>query len=719
MNGIKTSLIAALCVANSFAEEITLDALSVTATKIATPTKEVSQSVSVVSKEDIENLPMQNITETFSKIPGVQAVSKNGGFDTRVYIRGAGVKSRYGVREIMVLRDGVPMTDPDSFTRFDFIDTQDIEQVEVTKGPGSVYASGSAGGTIQILSKSVFDEQQNRIRVGVGSYNSKNLHLRVGGQIDENDFFSVTATHKESDNSWRYWNEFSSDQVSFKHGHIFSDNSTLETELSYSKADLQLPSSLTEAEFDKYKSTGKVEDQTESEWQHSGRYSDVLFFNTRYEKEFDGFTFKPQAYYTNWSHYHPVTFMVNNDSGENHVLGTDIAFEVPHEINGNKSTFLAGATARANITRDDEKYTYADIETYGVDPDFGGPKTANSIKYTLSDRKGDLAATGESDMYLYGFYLQEMMQLTEKLSVDMMARMEKAKFKVKGNEIVAADWKTMSYTTTDVAGVYSIDRDFTLASYRLGTSYALTPTTSAYATIGYSDQVPNEGELKTNVLYSATATTSIPELESAKSTNYEIGLKYRSEKIFIDMAAYYTTTKDDIVSVVVDKETTYQNAGEVEKKGFELQAEYNFVPSTKIGASYAYSRFKYKELTEYVRNGGSFDEVDRSGNYLPHVPKNQYTLYASYGQKEGIQASVESQTWGSYYTDNSNTAKHEGFKFVTNANLGYIAGPHRVNLFVNNLFDKKYAVAASGDESEVLYTPAAPRTVMVNYTYQF
>ena len=181
MNGIKISLIAALCVANSFAaEEITLDALSVTATKIATPTKEVSQSVSVVSKKEIEHLPMQNITETFSKIPGVQAVSKNGGYDTRVYIRGAGVKSRYGVREIMVLRDGVPMTDPDSFTRFDFIDTQDIEQVEITKGPGSVYASGSAGGTIQILSKSVFDEQQNRVRVSVGSYNAKILHIRVG-----------------------------------------------------------------------------------------------------------------------------------------------------------------------------------------------------------------------------------------------------------------------------------------------------------------------------------------------------------------------------------------------------------------------------------------------------------------------------------------------------------------------------------------------------------
>lgn len=34
----------------------------------------------------------------------------------------------------MVLRDGIPMTEPDSFTRLDLIDGQDIERLEVTKG---------------------------------------------------------------------------------------------------------------------------------------------------------------------------------------------------------------------------------------------------------------------------------------------------------------------------------------------------------------------------------------------------------------------------------------------------------------------------------------------------------------------------------------------------------------------------------------------------------
>jgi len=710
----KLSVAALLAMTSLSAEEITLDALSVTATKIATPTKEVSQSIGVVSKEDIENLPMQNITETFSKIPGVSAVSKNGGYDTRVFIRGSGVKARYGVRDIMVLRDGVPMTDPDSFTRFDFIDTQDIEQVEVTKGPGSIYASGSAGGTIQILSKSVFDEQQNRIRVGVGSFGAMQTHIRVGGQIDDNDFFSVTATHKESKNDWRYWNEFSSEQMSFKHGHIFSDDSTLETELSYSKADIQLPSSLTEAEFELYKNTGEVEDKTSSPWQHSGRYSEIVFLNSRYEKDFEGFTFKPQVYYNHWTHNHPVSFMIN-ESPDNNVFGTDVAFEVPHELNSMQSMFLAGITARANLTRGEEKYTYGDVATADV-PYGYKPGTYETITSTLSDTKGSLSATSESDTYLYGFYLQEKTQLTEDLSVDIMARLERAEMYIAGNEIIASDYSTVNYKAG--RGGYGIDRNFLLSSYRLGTSYAVNDTTNAYATIGYSDQIPNESELKSNVF--ASWDIYVPELEASKSTNYELGLKHRDEKLFVDATVYYTTIKDDIVYIVdaVGRETysSYQNAGEVEKKGFELQTEYNFVPSTKIGASYAYSDYQFKDALEYKYDGSS---VDLSGKYLPLVPKNQYTLYTSYGKKEGVQASVESQTWGSYYTDNANTEKHEGFKFVTNVNLGYVTGGHRVNLFVNNLFDKQYAVAAKGEINDVLYTPAAPRSIMANYTYQF
>ena len=94
---------------------------------------------------------MFNVKEALQEMPGVLIDSKNGGFDARLIIRGAGLKAAYGIREIMLLRDGVPLSDPDSFTRLDFVDTQDIERIEVAKGPGNLFAAGSAGGAIQII----------------------------------------------------------------------------------------------------------------------------------------------------------------------------------------------------------------------------------------------------------------------------------------------------------------------------------------------------------------------------------------------------------------------------------------------------------------------------------------------------------------------------------------------------------------------------------------
>ena len=708
------SLTLSLLAATLLAEDnvITLDRVSITATKIGKETKEVSQSIGVVTKEDIENLSMFNITDTLQKIPGVSAISKNGGYDTRIFIRGAGVKARYGVREIMVLRDGVPMTDPDSFTRFDFIDMQDVEQVEVTKGPGSIYASGSAGGTIQILSKSVFDEQQNRVRIGAGTEGAKNAHIRVGGQIDDNDFISVTATHRSIDPSWRDHNEFNSNQVSLKHGHFFADDSTLETEISFSKVDLELPTSLTEAEFESYKATGEV-GETSAEWQNSARNSEILFINSRYEKEFDGFTFKPQVYYNHWTHFHPVTFMIN-DSGDNSVFGTDLQVNATQEFSDMKGEFVGGLTARANISDGEEKYTYRDIQWGSKFVPYPSPgHNVDYIEKTLSDAKGDLAETSDSKTYLYGFYLQELVDITSELSADAMVRIEKADFNIDGNEIIASDYSNMTYK--DGKGLYAINRDFTLMSARFGGSYKLTESSNVYATVGYAEQIPTESELKSNVLYDGYI--ALPQLDESKATNYEIGWKYRTQKSLIDIAAYYTVIKDDITQVLdKSRKSYYQNAGEVRKKGIELQAEYSVIPQMRVGVSYAYSDYKFEELLEYAYSG---DINDYSGNYVPLAPKHQYSIYASYGQKEGLQVSIESMTWGSYYTDNANSAEYEGFDLVTNMSIGYITGPHAMKLFINNLLDNQYAIAVKGEVDDLQFTPAAPLSFLATYTYTF
>lgn len=713
----KTALVASMTAAGiissqpSFAEHIVLDKMAVTVTRDARPTKDISQNISVVDKEQIERLNMLNVSEALQNIPGVQAESTSGGYSTKLYIRGAGIRAPYGVREIMVLRDGVPITDPDSFTRFDFIDTQDIEQIEVVKGPGSIYAAGSAGGTIQILSKSVFDTYDNRIKAGYGTHDSHLLNLRYGGKLSDRDYYSFTATQKQNGSNWRENNHFHSEQASLKYGHIFGDESTLETEISYTKSYLDLPARLTEAEFKTFEDSGEQRDGS-YQWQDSSRDSDILFVNVRYEKEFGDLIFKPRFYMNKWGQFHPVTGMIN-DSEDNMVLGTDLELKWNHSLFGHKASLIAGVTARNDSSDDSKRYTYRDVDTTLTNvASFGPPNFQNVINSTLFDNKGDLASVSDTDNMLYGIYFQETFRPLENLTVDLSYRYDQIHYDKKEIEYIDYDFGGRYYDVLATPNQVDIDEKYHLDSWRAGFSYALNHTYSLYLNIGYAEQIPSDSEVATNLAANSTI------LEASESTNYEIGLKARSRNYHFDMAFYQTKVENDIVQSREFGQTSFQNAGKTEKKGFEFSGEYQLVDGFWFGANYAFSDYEYEEFSEIVYTGGPHNE-DRSGNQLPYIPRHYYGLSARYEHPSGLSGSVRTRNQGEYYTSNDNTNKYEGYDWITDVMLGYETGHHVFRFNVYNLFDEHYAAEAKGSAGDVDYRVAAPRTAMASYQLNF
>lgn len=693
---------AAIAGAAQAEEPVLLDEVSVTATREERATKDVPQSIDVIGQERIEDTPMLNIKDAISGTPGVLIDSRNGGYDARLVLRGAGLKARYGVREIMVLRDGVPMTDPDSFTRLDFIDTQDIEQIEIVKGPGSIYATGSAGGTIQILSKSVF-EQENSLKLGYGNYDTLNAHGRVGGYVADDQALALSASWRKSDNDWRLWNEFDTKQVGVKHGVFVGDGGVIESEISYSQADLQLPGSMDAAMFEEFKRTGE-QDQTNSPWKNSGRYSKIWFGNIRYEQQFGDFTFKPRVYATQWQHYHPVTAFIN-DSTANYVFGTDIEGAYKHDLLTLPSSLVAGVTFRQDISNDSKKYTYRDVRTRLVVPPFGAP--FQQIVETLSDEKGDLAEVSDSTNTIYGVFAQESVHLTDALLFDVGFRLDRSVFDIETDELIGFDWSNTRYIAG--AGRSTTDATFLLFSPKAGLSYALTPRVSVYGSIAQAGQVPSSSELESNA-----------NLDAATSTNFEVGVKARLDRLRLDAAVYYNPVENEIVSQRQDGQTVYVNAGETLKKGFEVSAGYALLPGLVVGGGYAYSHYRFEEFSEVVFGPGGGRNVSRAGNQLPFVPEHQYSLFADYDHESGLRFRIQAETWGEYYTDNANTETYGGYDFVTNVMVGYELGPHLFALNVNNLFDKHYAAEVTRDTSgETDYYAASPRLVMASYRLKF
>lgn len=677
-----------------------IDTISVTATREERATKEVPASIAVIDEERIDDSRMFNITDALSGTPGVQINTNNGGYDARLIIRGAGLKANYGIREIMLLRDGVPLTDPDSFTRLDFIDTQDIERIEVTKGPGNIYALGSAGGTIQIISKSVFDET-NSVKVGLGSNGAQNLHARAGNTFgaDESQAVSFTFSKRSTDNDWRRnWNKFDSEQLSVKHGYDMGNDSVLETELSYTKSDLQLPGGMTAAQFDTFKNTGKQTDNSDP-FNHSGRYSTNWFFNTRLEKKMGDITYKPRFYANVWSHLHPVTGAIN-DTNNVTIIGTDQEFSYKHQLLGD-STLVAGLTLKQDRNTDDKKYEYGD-----VDSSFG------EILETLSDAKGALMETSSETNNVIGIFAQESMRPNKDWLIDAGFRYDNITLKQDTNEITKFVYGANRYVAGD--GLLHRDKTFNLFSANLGASYKINEQVNVFFNLAQGDQVPFGSELDKN-----------PDLKASTSRNHEVGFKGRAKNWQFDTSLYLINVQDEVIGISDSGTTIYQNAGETEKKGFEFSGSYQLLNTNSanklwLGASYGYSDYHYKSFTETVYTPAPV-LTDRSGNQLPFIPRHQYSLFLTYEHPtSGLKARLQSDTWGEYYLDNANSEKYEGYQFITSLNISYETGPHMVSANIQNLTDDRYAVEVTKSTGgDVTYKAGAPRSFLVSYRYKF
>ena len=124
----------------------------VTATRIPTDPRWAGASVSVLTSDELQSRQLRTVAEALRTVEGVDVVQLGGpGAQTSVFMRGA------GSAQTLVLIDGVDVSDPSSFAGApDLADlgTQEIERIEVVRGPASsLYGSSAIGGVINILTR--------------------------------------------------------------------------------------------------------------------------------------------------------------------------------------------------------------------------------------------------------------------------------------------------------------------------------------------------------------------------------------------------------------------------------------------------------------------------------------------------------------------------------------------------------------------------------------
>ena len=146
--------------------QIQLPETVVTASRVATPIKDVLADVSVIDRTALDLAGQSSLRDVLSQLPGVQ-MSANGSYrsTTGIFLRGA------TSAQTLVLIDGVRVGSATSgLVSFENLPLSRIERIEVLRGAASaLYGPDAVGGVIQIFTRDTGEGLQADANIGLGT----------------------------------------------------------------------------------------------------------------------------------------------------------------------------------------------------------------------------------------------------------------------------------------------------------------------------------------------------------------------------------------------------------------------------------------------------------------------------------------------------------------------------------------------------------------------
>lgn len=178
---------------------IQLTPIVVTATRSQEKIDQVPARISMIEPQILEQSPIAELPHLLMQDAAINMV-QSGGFGQQASIFIRGTNSEHA----LILRDGARLnTASTGAASLAFLDTTDIKQIEILKGPASVlYGTDAIGGVIQIISKTPektgafvtgeIGEQATYKTVVGADLNEDGIYAQIRGQRLETDGSKVT-----------------------------------------------------------------------------------------------------------------------------------------------------------------------------------------------------------------------------------------------------------------------------------------------------------------------------------------------------------------------------------------------------------------------------------------------------------------------------------------------------------------------------------------------
>ncbi|MGP6458935.1 TonB-dependent siderophore receptor [Pseudomonas parakoreensis] len=649
-----------------------------TATRTAAGTKtdtalvEAPRSISVATRQQMDDRSVHSLDDAVRYMPGITASSY--GSDTRAdWLRVRGF-------EPTQFLDGLPL--PKGVYANPKQETWNLDRLALLRGPASsVYGQTPPGGLLDMVSRRPSSDASSEIQLQYGSDNHRQINFASTGKIDDAGQFlyGISGVVRDSDTQI--------DHIENKRYNIAPsltwniDDDTKFTLLSqFNRDDTGITSQFLPVQGTKidmpFGSVSHHKNLGDPDWEYydrtyyalgyafEHRLNDVWQFkqNLRYTKSdlsFQALTVGsyPYTQVDDQGNVGRTSTSVDEDISQ---FAVDNNFQADFATGDIRHTVLLGLDHQRSNTH--YLSIYGDgLKTNVLKPIYGQPivRPDRSTAYYDYDQK----------TYQTGLYVQDQMAL------------DQWRLTLGGRE----DWVHTGTKFFNKADATNTQRDKNFSG-NAALSYVFDSGFVPYISYAESFQ-PTTGA-------DASSTGS---LKPTEGKQWEMGVKYQppGSKTLLTAAVYDLTQKNVAVTTTVGNTPITSQTGEVKVKGLELEATSDVTDNLKVIAAYTLAKSE-------VQKG------DYKGNRLQLMPNQQASLWTDYtwhnGVLDGFGIGGGVRYTGNTYGDQGNTWLGKANAYtVFDASVHYDLGRldnslkgASVAVNATNLFDKDYISTCDG-----------------------
>ncbi|WP_339935294.1 TonB-dependent siderophore receptor [Vreelandella glaciei] len=644
--------------------------------------KETPQSVSVVTRERMDDQKTTSLAEAMRNVTGVK-VNEYGANQHEIKTRG------YSVDSFLV--DGSPVQDVGgSWGSSGVFDTALLDRIEVLRGPaGILHGSGEPSGTINLVRKRALTESQASISLSAGTDDAYRSVVDVTGALDS-----------EGRVRGRFVGVYD-DRDSFI-DHVYSENQvgygTLEFDLS-PETTMSMGVTVQDEEFRPNSGLPAYSDGTlpnvdrstflGSDWDEQTADSQRYFLEIEHRLANGGeLTFKANRLDREASQRKSSEGVLAADRDTGDFAIRQIAFDMEQQDDYLEAQFKSPfkLVGRSHEVVLGVSYQNSDRNSDWI---YGDPVylTQNLFDPIYNRSEPDFDGTPgrtEFNTKQYAAYGQARMNVRDDFTVALGGRISR--------------WETNNYT--DFTSTTASSDDGTEFLPYAGLIYRLNEELNLYTSY-------------TGIFEPQTAVGSNGDaIKPREGEQYEIGVKgshaggdlnwhaavFRIE----DTNRAYTDPNNPSFSIPI---------GEAKSEGVELEVSGQLMPRWDVSAGYAYTQ------TEFVRDANS-----EGLTLSPDTPEHNFNLWSRYrfsdNPNQGWRIGAGLNTFSGIYAESGDARTEQGGYTIVSALVGYQVNESLdISLNGNNLTDKEYYSTVRGATKHNYY--GEPRSFMMTMKYDF